>query len=1771
MLTRVSQGNTITTWAANWQTNNGNNVGIGASLVPVAGNTYTAFSNGVAIGGSGGSTANTRIRPPTSGTATFPGDSLTLLTNTDIRWKTGASGNAMNFPGVGGNPGLILKGGLLNGGDDGTFVITGLIRVDSRSYISQGANGGGGGISVNRAVNFTGQLTGTGDLVIMNAGTTIPQLVSASNTFSGQWILQCGWLVSTTNSALGTNNIIVDPNYVGYLADMASSGNVANSPAGPALFEPRATVNSAGTLTLTNGGRIFLHQEVCFTAVSIHDVPLNLVSNLSAGIHYYPELRANFPDVFDANGSGAVVVQPFGTPPVLPPSILSVQAPTVYTNGTARFVATASDNGFPPLTYQWRTNGVPLVNGRFFGATNSILVISNASAAETGVNYDLVVANASSSVTSSVVALTLVNTNGEAYQAAALAAKPIAFYQLNETTDPSTSSSLAPVSAYDLYGGYIGVYSSGVLNGFSGITGPLPADGFPGFDGGNLAAQTTLNVVNNRISTLAWNLNTNTVTITAWVNPSGAQNPNEGLVFCRSASTVAGLCYASAAGGASLGYNWNNEPDTFNWNSGLAPQPGVWSLVALVVTPTDATIYVLNTNATTVSGAISASRHVYNHAVQAFDVGALIGDDSAGTGGNRSFNGKIDDVAVFNRALSANDLLTLYSAGSGIPTFGPNITIQPVSLSLFQGQTAEFTGLAVGSSPLTYQWQSGPGGGPYVNVSGGKFSGATTPMLTIANADFAEQAVYVVVASNGSGSTTSSEAGLTINATNAFAINVTMSLQEPAGNDWDIGAVTPGGNTNWSDFNPASYSAAQSPGNTYELLPGARLRSPDGPVITTFPGRLLTLDGDSVWRVSPAATDPTSEIRFKQHTYGAVNGVVNIPRLVMNGGQLDVGNDGGPLILNGRMDILANTPINNDAATDRGYVINSFLTGGGGIEYHGYNNTFQTNFVTGLNIAGTSNTFSGTWNVVAGILLGTAPGALGTNHIFVGTNAAIETTYDVVNTNAYLVMTGGRMYLHQTNRFRAAVINGFSVPVGTNTFAQLSASAQYGTNFPAVWRAQFGSTFSNASGMIVVLSNASPIITSQPRSITNRGQQTATFSVAAAGANPLRYQWMAGAVGSGTYTNLIAAPNVSGTVTNTTLTITNVAAANAGDYVVVVTNQFGSVTSLVARLTVLDAPFITLQPLSQTNSGTLTANFFVSALGDLPLSYQWKAAAIGSGGPYTNVNFGPKVTGANSTNLTVSLLAISNSADYIVVVTNLYGSATSSAATLTVIDPLLTQDTTPAGTSTLVQGDIMTWTVAVLGTPPLNSQWQGGVSGSGIFTNMINGPRISGATSTSLTINPVDFPDAGDYRYIVSNVGGSVTSSVVSLTVNASLAAQAYTLDFDQGGGLGVSPIQQAAGLDWNTANNWNPDGEPASTSAFARPGSTYTVVPGARLRSPVGATNSIYPGDFYTPITVYLNGNGVLVNNPDATYPTNSPGMGEIRFKHFVNAATNAGSLASVFFKKLVLNGGQLDQGDNTTNGFALRGELNVATNSVIYVDTAAGQARCFRIESWLTGTGNIEWHDFDSTFSLYGGLSITGSSNTFSGTWHAVTGVLIGSGANSLGTNSITVDGGAALETTYNLNTPTANLTLNGQMFLHSADTVRTLTLGNYQVPAGTYTYAQLAASFPGNFPATWPRQRDSSVSSASGSITVLTGPAINAISNSVTVVGANLVMSGTGGLANGKYYLLSSPNVAIPKASWAKFGPYPFDGAGTYSLSVPITNNPPQQYFMLQQIVP
>jgi len=186
--------------------------------------------------------------------------------------------------------------------------------------------------------------------------------------------------------------------------------------------------------------------------------------------------------------------------------------------------------------------GEPERRAEYSGVTNSILTISNVAAGDTG-NYDVVVSNDGGSTPSASAALTLVSPSGEIYEAAVLAAKPVAFYQLNETADPAVSA-----LAFDYVGGGVGTYGTGVQNGNTAynIAGPLSADGFPGFAAGNKAAQFANAIGTSRITISPWNLNTNTVTLTAWINPTAGQQQlgYEGLIFCRGNGTVAGLNYS---------------------------------------------------------------------------------------------------------------------------------------------------------------------------------------------------------------------------------------------------------------------------------------------------------------------------------------------------------------------------------------------------------------------------------------------------------------------------------------------------------------------------------------------------------------------------------------------------------------------------------------------------------------------------------------------------------------------------------------------------------------------------------------------------------------------------------------------------------------------------------------------------------------------------------------------------------------------------------------------------------------------------------------------------------------------------------------------------------------------------------------------------------------------------------------------------------------------------------------------------------------------------
>ena len=234
-----------------------------------------------------------------------------------------------------------------------------------------------------------------------------------------------------------------------------------------------------------------------------------------------------------------------------------------------------------------------------------------------------------------------------------LSQNPLAFYQLNETNNPSSGT----VMAADAAGARSGTYGTGCQNGYSNISGPRPG-AFSGFATNNMAVFTSPGTAGSFVTCPAWNLNTNTVTILAWINPVAAV-PWAGIVFSRAGTTVSGLSLnaTTSAGNPELAYNWANDANNWGWHAGLYAPLNQWSLAALVVTPTNATIYL------STPGGTASATHTYAHPVQSFDGVTLIGQDSLSNPG-RSFNGSIDEVAVFNYALSPTQLQAIYTAAT---------------------------------------------------------------------------------------------------------------------------------------------------------------------------------------------------------------------------------------------------------------------------------------------------------------------------------------------------------------------------------------------------------------------------------------------------------------------------------------------------------------------------------------------------------------------------------------------------------------------------------------------------------------------------------------------------------------------------------------------------------------------------------------------------------------------------------------------------------------------------------------------------------------------------------------------------------------------------------------------------------------------------------------------------------------------------------------------------------------------------------------------------
>jgi hypothetical protein len=179
-------------------------------------------------------------------------------------------------------------------------------------------------------------------------------------------------------------------------------------------------------------------------------------------------------------------------------------------------------------------------------------------------------------------------------------------------------------------------------------------------------------------------------------------------------------------------------------------------------------------------------------------------------------------------------------------------------------------------------------------------------------------------------------------------------------------------------------------------------------------------------------------------------------------------------------------------------------------------------------------------------------------------------------------------------------------------------------------------------------------------------------------------------------------------------------------------------------------PVITTQPMSHVVLPGSNVTFGVLFTGIAPLSYYWyfnQTNLLKYGTSYGLAN------GHNFTWLTLTNVQLTNAGNYSVSVSNTYYGVTSSNATLTVIVPPAI--TTQPANQVAIAGSNVSFTVLATNSTPATYSW---------YFNQTN-LLASGTNYSSLTLNGVQMTDVGNYQVIVTGAGGSVTSSVATLTV----------------------------------------------------------------------------------------------------------------------------------------------------------------------------------------------------------------------------------------------------------------------------------------------------------------------------------------------------------------------------------------------------------------------
>jgi len=491
------------------------------------------------------------------------------------------------------------------------------------------------------------------------------------------------WGLNDGSGAVATNSVAGSPD--GTIHNATWTSDMPFLPQTVSLIAP------------TNGAAIVINTTVTLSAIASSTGTVSKVEFFANGSKLGEDTSSPYtwdwtPSATGAVGLTAVVsdntslmttsavvnVTVVGPPIVLEQSPADVQ---VFAGATPTLQVSAFGPG--TLAYQWSLNSSPIA-----GATSSTYVVTDTSSV--GANtYSCTITNSYGPTSATPITVTVLNDPTAPYPDQVLSDHPVAYYRLNETSG---------TTAYDYAGGNNAIYTNVDL-GYPGYN-PSQEPGETAGLFGNHGADNNYAGNGPSFLTFATNSGNAEFSIEAWVTQFFS-SANDGIVtFGYGGASQFNLDTGAPGGYLRFGvHNAANVSFTANSSVSIA-NDGLWHHVVGVCDEAGGHLYLYMDGVQIASGTITPDSGIWPSSVP-LSIGARQSGNNIPVTYDYQFIGAIDDVAIYNQALSGAQVQSHYFA-SGAPPIITQIT--PSSQNINQGDNATFTVSASGTPPLSYQW-----------------------------------------------------------------------------------------------------------------------------------------------------------------------------------------------------------------------------------------------------------------------------------------------------------------------------------------------------------------------------------------------------------------------------------------------------------------------------------------------------------------------------------------------------------------------------------------------------------------------------------------------------------------------------------------------------------------------------------------------------------------------------------------------------------------------------------------------------------------------------------------------------------------------------------------------------------------------------------------------------------------------------------------------------------------------------------------------------------